>query len=216
VPEFTRIDVWGDMYGVDLHAPYNAAAFETEQDAVTDWLTNAYPEYQTFYVLNTSDGGQRFVPPILWSGPSGNVGEPPVVAPDGTVYVRARSYYSNVDADNSFYLFGAIATLNLNTGRLELVRLPSDNQPHETGIFMIGDESSAISLSGGRLYFSSHGDSVGTMLTSGMGVSHVTVSRDVPHTVGASQRGQALPFGQDSSAGLHGKRWLAMILASRP
>ncbi len=205
VPDFTRINVWGEMYGVDLYAAYDSDGFDAEQDAVLGWLTGEYPEYQTFHTLNTSDGGKRYVSAVLWSGPSGNVGEPPVVAPDGTVYVRTRSYYSNFDTDNVFYLFGTPATLNLDTGRVKLIRLPQDNRGYATGIATIGDESSAMSLSGGRLYFYSHGDVVGSVLTSGQDASRVTVSRDIPHTIASTQRGQALPFGQ---GGLKGVRFM--------
>jgi uncharacterized repeat protein (TIGR01451 family) len=195
--DFTHLNHYSDLHGADLHAPYDAARFNTEQNAIVAWLAKQHPEYETFYVLNASDGSQRYVVPVLWAGGSGEVGEPPVVAGDGTVYVRARSYYSSFDIENSAYHFGTPATLDLNTGRLKLFILPEENNPYRTGIFMIDDEASAISLGNNRLYFYSHGDAVGSMLTSGLEASQVTVSRDIPHTIGSSERGSALPFGQD-------------------
>ncbi|OGM12064.1 hypothetical protein A2Z22_03140 [Candidatus Woesebacteria bacterium RBG_16_34_12] len=197
VPDFTRIDVWGNMYGVDLNAPYNVTAFNSEQTAVRDWLTNDYPEYQTFYVLDTNNGSERYVSPVLWSGPSGNVGEPPVVAADGTVYVRTRTYYGNFDVGNSFYLFGSPATLNIDTGQTNLIRLPVDNNAHQTGIFMIGDEQSALSLGGNRLDIYNHADSIGSVLTTGLNAGPVTSSRDVAFSITKSQRDTVLPFGQN-------------------
>jgi uncharacterized repeat protein (TIGR01451 family) len=195
--DFTSIGD-GD-YGVDVFAPYNEAGFNAEQNAVVNWLANQYPEYQTFYVLNANNGSKRYVTAVLWSGPSGDVGEPPVVAPDGTVYVRTRSYYTNFDDTGTVYIFGApAATLDLNTGRVRLVLLPNTTQQNsfETGIFSISDESSAISLGGRRLYFYSHGDVLGTMLTSGEDARMMAATRDMPHGIDGDQRGNALPFGQ--------------------
>jgi uncharacterized repeat protein (TIGR01451 family) len=196
--DFTHIN-HGD-HGADIYASYNAAGFAAEQDAIADWLTNAHPEYETLYVLNTNDGDKRFVTAALWSGGSGQVGEPPVVSADGTVYVRARSYYSNFDSTDIVYHFGTPATLDLNTGRLQLLRLPADNDAWTTGIFIIGDEASALSLAGNRLYFYSHGDAVGSVLTLGQDASRLTSTRDIPHTISSEERDPALPFGQDALA----------------
>jgi len=187
----------GDEYGTNVHTSYDAAGFDAEQDAIEDWLINEYPAYETFYVFDASDGSKRYTVPLLWSGGSGEVGEPPVVAEDGAVYVRARSYYGNFDFENCVYHFGAPATLNLNTGRLDLFVLPEENNPYGSGIFMIGDEASAMSMGGNRLYFYSHGDVVGSVLTSGLDAEWVALSRDIPHTITNDERDPALPFGQD-------------------
>jgi uncharacterized repeat protein (TIGR01451 family) len=193
--DFTHIR-HGD-YGADVYASYDAASFGAEQNGIADWLTNEYPEYETFYVLNAGDGSKRYVAAVLWNGGSGHVGEPPVVAPDGTVYIRARSYWGNMDFDNCVRHFSTPAALDLNTGRLTLFTLPQQNNPYSTGIFMIGDEASAITLGGDRMYFYSHGDVVGSVLTSGTDGGYVTISRDVPHTINSDGRDPALPFGQD-------------------
>jgi uncharacterized repeat protein (TIGR01451 family) len=195
--DFTGLDD-GD-YGVNVFAPYNEAGFSAEQNAIVNWLTNQYPEYQTFYVLNVNDGSKRYVTAVLWPGPSGDVGEPPAVAPDGTVYVRTRSYYTNFDGPGTAYIFGApAATLDLSTGRVRLIQLPGVTQQNsfETGIFAISDESSAISLGGRRLYFYSHGDVLGTMLTSGQDAQRIAATRDMPHGIDGDQRRTALPYGQ--------------------
>jgi len=197
--DFTHLQ-HGDAYGTDVYAEPGSTDVSDEQDAIVNWLTNAHPEYETFYVLNANDGTKRYTVPVLWSGGSGEVGEPPVVSSDGTVYVRARSYWGNVDFSNSFYHFGTPAILNLSTGRLDLFWLPADNTPYRTGIFMIGDEASAMSLGGNRLYFYSHGDVVGSVLLSGQQAGYVTISRDVPHTITKEERAPALPFGQDALA----------------
>ena len=189
----------GDEYGTDVYAVPGAGDVDREQEAIVNWLTDEHPEYETFYVLNTEDGSKRYVAPILWSGGSGEVGEPPVVAPDGSVYVRARSYWGTVDFDNTVYHFGTPAILDVDTGRLTLFT-PPNHDPYYSGIFIIGDEASAMSLGGDRLYFYSHGDVVGSVLDSGASAGFVTVSRDIPHTVSGDERGQALPFGQDGLA----------------
>jgi len=193
--DFTHIN-HGD-YGANVHASYNATRFQAEQTAIVNWLTNQYPEYETLYALNASNGSKRFVTALLWSGGSGQVGEPPVVSDDGAIYVRARSYYGNFDSDDTIYHFGTPATLDLSTGRLQLLRLPSEKSSWETGIFIIGDEASAISVAGSRLYFYSHGDAVGTVLPSGQETERLTCSRDIPHAITSDQRDLALPFGQD-------------------
>jgi len=195
VPDWTRITVWDNTYGVDLYAPYAPVGFDAEQDAIVHWLAEEYPEYRTFHVLNADSGSIRLIAPVLWSGPGGNVGEPPVVAPDSTLYVRARSYYGNFDGPSA-YVFGTPARLDLATGRTQLIRLPSDNQAFQTGIFVISDESSAMSLAGNRLFFYGHGDAVGTVQTDGTDPWPITISRDVPHTIVGTQRSPNLPFGQ--------------------
>lgn len=196
--DFTHIN-HGD-YGADTHASYSAAGVAAEQDAIADWLTNEHPEYETFYALNTSDGSKRFVTAVLWSGGSGQVGEPPVVSDDGTVYVRARSYYSLFDSADIIYHFGTPAILDLNSGQVQPVRLPVENNSWDTGIFIIGDEASALSLTGNRLYFYSHGDAVGSVLTAGQDTSRLTSTRDTPHTITSGDRDPALPFGQEGLA----------------
>jgi len=197
--DFTHLK-HGDAYGTDVYAEPGPTDVSEEQNAIVNWLTNEHPEYETFYVLNAADGTKRYTAPVLWSGGSGEVGEPPVVSGDGTVYVRARSYWGNVDFSNCVYHFGTPAILNLSTGRLDLFRLPADNNPYSTGIFMIGDEASAMSIGGNRLYFYSHGDVVGSVLLSGQQAGYVTISRDVPHTITKEERDPALPFGQDALA----------------
>ena len=186
---------------IDIHAPWTQAGWDAEIAAIRQFLTD-HPEYQTWYALDVDTGRPRYLVPILWSGGSGHVGAPPVVRDGDHVIGYIRSYYSNYDLCNSWYLFGGFGQLEVSTGNLSILNLaqdPGDNGAlWPFGIGVIGDEQNTPTLGGNVLYITSHGDTVGGVnLLTGEGVRGM-VTRDIPW--GLSPR--HLPFmGQVSGGG---------------
>lgn len=149
---------------IDIHAPWTQSNWDTEINAIHQFLTQ-YPEYQTWYALDVADGQQRYVVPILWTQGIGRTGGPPVVRDNNHVIVNIRSYYSNYDLCNSWYLFGGLGELEVSSGNLSILNLaqdPGDNGAlWAYGIGVIGDEQNMLTLGGDVLYVGSHGDCVG-------------------------------------------------------
>jgi hypothetical protein len=157
-----------------------------------------YPEYKTFYAINANDGSEAVELPILWTNGSGEVGEPPVVGGDGTVYLKVRSYYSDFDI-NSYYLFGTPAMLDLDKGTTTLIN--GSPNPYGTGLFFICDEAGASVMGGDRLYYLNHGDSIGGILDPAgtARAGRIIVGRDYAHKVSYESnpdRRNYVPFGQ--------------------
>jgi len=178
---------------LNIHAPWTQSGWNAELNAIREFLED-HPEYQTWYALDANTGDQRYAVPILWSGGSGHVGEPPVVRDADHVVGYLRSYYSNIDQCNSWYLFGGFGQIEVSTGNLSILNLAED--PGDSGalwrygIGVIGDEQNTPILGGSVLYVTSHGDTVGGIdLLTGEGVRGM-ITRDVPW--GLSPRN--LPF----------------------
>ncbi|MBD3155069.1 MAG: PQQ-binding-like beta-propeller repeat protein, partial [Candidatus Aenigmarchaeota archaeon] len=171
--------------GVDINANPVGSDLEDERSQILNFL-ESYPEYKTFYAVDAATGTESVEMPILWTQGSSEVGEPPVISPDGTVYLKSRSYYSDFDVENSAYWFGTPVILDLNTGGFSLIESSTGgNNPYSTGLFLISDEQAAPLLGGNRLYYNNHADSTGSISisgTSGIG-EKISVCRDRPHGV---------------------------------
>ena len=184
---------------LDIHATWTQSGWNAEINVIDQFLRD-HPEYQTWYALDVNSGNQRYRVPILWSGGSGHVGEPPVARDSNHIIVYLRSYYSNYDL-TSYYLFGGFGELEVSTGNLSILNLaedPGDNGalwPYGVGV--IGDEQNTPSLGGDVLYVTSHGDTVGGVnLLSRQGVRGI-ITRDRPWNLSPRN----LPFmGQVSTA----------------
>jgi len=167
---------------LNIHAPWTQSGWNAEVNAIRQFLID-HPEYRTWYALDVTDGHQRYMVPILWSQGIGYVGQPPVVRDANHVIAYVRSYYSNYDQCNSWYLFGGFAEIEVSTGNLRILNLaqePGGTALWTYGIGTIGDEDNMLTLGGDVLYVSSHGDCIGGVdLSSGAGVRGM-IARDQP------------------------------------
>ena len=71
-----------------------AELIRQEQQAIQSYLDNK-PSQKTFYVVDAKTGKAVQTAPILWVGGCQSVGTPPVVLPDGRLFVMYRSAYGN-------------------------------------------------------------------------------------------------------------------------
>ncbi|HUX85693.1 MAG TPA: PQQ-binding-like beta-propeller repeat protein, partial [Chloroflexota bacterium] len=144
-------------------------SYTVESQAVTAYLSGAgydgipgRPQYETFFALSQATGQRPFIAPILWTAGDANASEPPVVDGNGNVWVLYRTYYSDYDEPNAF-IMDAFGRLDPTTGAIT-IRNPNPNpvgyscdqyscaNPWSTNMWMIGDETTAYSVAGNRLY----------------------------------------------------------------
>jgi outer membrane protein assembly factor BamB len=159
----------------DWKASGSPADFENERQAVVDYLEGqsyaglpARPQYETFYALRRSDGQKAFTAPVLWTAALGFPGVPPVVTPSGDVWILYRSYYSDYD-NPSWFIMGTFGQMDPTSGAMTILNPSSSscssyscNRWHSTHVWMIGDETTAFSVAGNRLY-TNHWAGLGTV-----------------------------------------------------
>ncbi|KKK60200.1 hypothetical protein LCGC14_3026730, partial [marine sediment metagenome] len=107
------------------------------------------PETRTFFVLNLSDGKERFIAPAGYAAQHADVCPPPVALPDG----RVISYYRGRWAAMKGVLFASrymidIGFLNFQTGLFERMG-PYNSIPAPFGIR--GDDNARLSVAGEML-----------------------------------------------------------------
>ncbi len=200
IGDFFHVQEWNPPIGFDASADPGAGDLDNEYNGIMTFLNN-YPEYKTFYVVNSNTGIEEIEMPILWTQGSGEVGEPPIVDPNGNAYLKVRSYYSDFDAGGIVYYFTALAELDFDQGRINLLEYDGTNNGFSTGLFLISDESAAPVIGGERLYYYNHGDSVGSYLPSTRTADKIGGARDYPHEICSGTnpcRDSYVPFGQDA------------------
>ncbi|MDY7076764.1 MAG: PQQ-binding-like beta-propeller repeat protein [Chloroflexota bacterium] len=156
-------------------AASSQADYDQEHQAVVDYLEGrsyaglpARPQYETFYALRRSDGQKAFTAPVLWTAALGFPGVPPVVTSSGDVWVLYRTYYSDYD-NPSWFIMGGFGQMSPTDGRIS-IHNPSQescneyscNHPFSTDVWLIGDETTAFSIAGDKL-FTYHWAGVGSV-----------------------------------------------------
>lgn len=139
---------------------FKCTPLNTEQDQILSCMQR-YPEYQTFFVLNKSNGVQKFVAPVLYAGGCNGTLTPPVVGGDGKVYVRYRTYFSDYDPV-SYYQFGAVGILDTNIGKITHLSLTQESPEYTNFIDLSGDESASLSIANNNLFIT-HSDMFGAI-----------------------------------------------------
>ncbi len=157
------------------------------ENAAIAAMLRADPGLETFHALDAATGKKRYLVPIAWCGGEGQAGMPPVIARDGTVIARIRTYYSAYDSPGlgTAWPLAGLGTIDLDTGG---VRPLNPDGGHMN--VSISDEVYAASIGGRRLFLASHNDTLNTLaldpprtaaalLTTRDGV-YYTYSRNVP------------------------------------
>ncbi|MCL5784890.1 MAG: PQQ-binding-like beta-propeller repeat protein, partial [Patescibacteria group bacterium] len=138
----------------------DSAAYQKEDQAIRSYLSGAgfgtvagRPQYESFYALKKSDGTKPYIAPVLWTSGSDTPGVPPVITSNGDLLVKYRSYYSNYDDLATAYIMGTFGKMDQNTGSITILNKgASDPGAYSTNIFMIDDETIALSTAGNKLY----------------------------------------------------------------
>jgi hypothetical protein len=156
-------------------AASSQADYDREHQAVVDYLEGrsyaglpARPQYETFFALRRTDGQKAFTAPVLWTAAMGFPGVPPVVTQAGEIWVLYRTYYSDYD-NPSWFIMGAFGRMDPASGAISLhnpstasCNTTSCNNPFSTDVWQIGDETTALSIAGEKL-FSYHWAGVGSV-----------------------------------------------------
>jgi len=114
------------------------------------------PDSKTFWALNTSNGAEKYVAPVLYTSGEGTTPVPPVIDITGNrAWYICRSRYARFDSGSIVRSFGCEpAKFNPDTGNYTLFATEATKG---TGIHVIGDETAIISADAYGLLVSGRG-----------------------------------------------------------
>jgi len=165
-------EVFGDFaswrHNKEDNARLRAANFRLMEDPATyraqlEFLRRrlaAEPGYQTFFVLDSETGRQRFVAPIVASESMNGPGAPPLVTPDGRVIVKyqvlLRSRYEHYSP------FLNVGWLDTTTGHVAPLMDQTRTYGWHDSLLLVHDEQCQLSFAG-RLLLNTHQDNVNAL-----------------------------------------------------
>jgi len=131
------------------------AQHAAEQQTIRNYLT-ANPDRQTFWALNTANGAQRYVAPVLMTSGGNTTPVPPIYDPaTGRAWLIGRSRYARWDSGSMVRAYGCEPMrFNPLTG---VTTLLSSHANRGSGVHMIGDESSFLTADNYGLLVSGRG-----------------------------------------------------------
>jgi hypothetical protein len=133
--------------------------YEAQLNYIRRRLTEE-PSFQTFFVLDTDTGRQRFVAPIVYSESMNGTGAPAIVSPEGKVIVKyqalLRSRYEHYSP------FMNVGYIDISTGHISPIMDQSRTYGWYDSLLLVHDEQAQLSLSG-RTLINTHQDNVNAM-----------------------------------------------------
>ncbi len=131
------------------------AQHAAERQAIRNYLT-ANPDRQTFWALNTADGSQRYVAPVLMTAGGNTTPVPPIYDPaTGRAWLIGRSRYARWDSISFVRAYGCEPMrFDPLTGDTTLL---STHATRGSGVHMIGDETSLLTADNYGLLVSGRG-----------------------------------------------------------
>lgn len=133
--------------------------YRKEMEYLRKRLTDQ-PDFQTFFVLNPSDGKPRFVTPIIHAESMNGPGMPPLVLGNGKVVVKysalLRSRYEHYSP------FLNVGYLDTSTGHITPIMDQSRTYGWYDSLLLVHDEMSQLSAAG-RALINAHQDNVNAM-----------------------------------------------------
>ena len=164
---------------------YNAqdgttAEFQTEQANIRAYLTGN-KDAQTLWALNTTNGSEKYLAPVLYTAGEGATPVPPIFNPaDPTkAWYVCRSKYARFDNGSIVRAFGnEPAKFNPDTGNYTLFATEATKG---SGIHCIGDETSILSADAYGVLVSARG-TLGYIRHSPEGAVHVISSLPATYT----------------------------------
>ncbi|MBN2271938.1 MAG: PQQ-like beta-propeller repeat protein [Sedimentisphaerales bacterium] len=178
--------------------------YEAQLNYITERLKEQ-PAYQTFFVLDGETGRQKFVTPIVYGESMNGTGAPPIVTPDGKVFVKFQALLRSRYQHYSPFL--NVGYLDISTGRITPLMDQSRTYGWHDSLLLVHDEQCQLCV-GGRVLINTHQDNVNAMdLDTLIGYGE-PFSRSIHEPqpgeglgiVLAVMRGESLPVG---------KEWLA-------
>lgn len=109
-----------------------------EQRAIVEHL-RAHPEAQSFFAFDAETGKPAPPAPVLWAAGCQAVGTPPVVMPDGRLFLFYRSVYGNWSLGVAPLV--ALGMLDLPQNQIALLRHAHGTQPPWNTFWGTADES---------------------------------------------------------------------------
>ncbi len=132
-------------------------------DREMDWLRQRLegePGFQTFFVLNGSNGTVRARPPVVASESMNGPGAPPLVTPDGRVMVKFQAVLRSRYEHYSPFLNPG--WLDAATGGLKPLMAQDRTYGWHDSLLLVHDEQSQLSLAG-SLLLNTHQDNVNAL-----------------------------------------------------
>jgi outer membrane protein assembly factor BamB len=130
------------------------------------------PFDETLKCLNRSDGSKAVTTAVTFANGSNAVHAPPVVGPDGEVYVRYRINSQYWGGGHNMY--GAFGVLNTNTGEISML---TPSNPSSGNYISTSDETTTFSMGGSVIYIAHMGVLAGLDIGQNA-VYHITGARD--------------------------------------
>src|SRR5687767_3114740 len=133
--------------------------YQRQLDYLRRRLTDE-PALQTFFVLDTNTGQQRFFAPVVYAESMNGPASPPVVTPDGKVIVKynalLRSRYEHYSP------FLNVGYLDTATGHITPIMDQSRTYGWHDSLLLVHDEQSQLVV-GGTVLINTHQDNVNAM-----------------------------------------------------
>lgn len=122
-----------------------ATEIANEQQTIRTYLTNNV-QMQTFFALNTADGSEKYLAPVLYTAGEGSTPTPPIYNPaTGEAYHFARSAYARWDGSGMVRQYGAEPMrFDPTNGNYELLSTHATAGGEGNLVHLIGDESAAM------------------------------------------------------------------------
>ncbi len=133
--------------------------YDSQLDYIRKRLTEE-PAYQTFFVLDSETGRQKFVTPIVYAESMNGTQSPPLVTPDGKVIVKFQALLRSRYEHYSPFL--NVGYLDTSTGRIEPIMDQSRTYGWHDSLLLVHDEMSQLTVAG-RVLINTHQDNVNAM-----------------------------------------------------
>ena len=131
------------------------AQHAAEQQVIRNYLASN-PDRQTFWALNTANGSQRYVAPVLMTAGGNTTPVPPIYDPaTGRAWLIGRSRFARWDSNSIVRAYGCEPMqFDPLTGATTLL---STHANRGSGVHLIGDESSLLTADNYGLLVSGRG-----------------------------------------------------------
>jgi hypothetical protein len=133
--------------------------YEAQLDYIRKRLSEE-PAYQTFFVLDSDTGKQKFVAPIVYAESMNGTGAPPVITPDGKVIVKFRALLRSRYEHYSPFL--NVGYLDTSTGHITPIMDQSRTYGWHDSLLLVHDEQCQLVVAG-RVLINTHQDNVNAM-----------------------------------------------------
>lgn len=133
--------------------------YEAQLDYIRRRLT-AEPVYQTFFVLDSDTGKQKFVTPVVYAESMNGTGAPPIVTADGKVVVKFQALLRSRYEHYSPFL--NVGYLDTATGHITPIMDQARTYGWYDSLLLVHDEQCQLSAAG-KVLINTHQDNVNAL-----------------------------------------------------